>query len=74
MNMLLDEMLKIPEIAALADVPRLEGWLRVMAALVDAEALGADQAYTIARAFSETSTRFNAEKFDQDWQNLGRSR
>jgi hypothetical protein len=74
MNALLDEILKIPEIAALANVPRLEGWLKVMAALVDAEALGADQAYTIARAFSETSTRFNAEKFDQDWKNLGRSR
>ena len=56
-NKLLAEILSIPEIAALADSSRFDGWLNVMFVLRDAEAQGADQAKEIARQWSTTSPR-----------------
>lgn len=67
-NQLLREIARLPEIVAIADTDRFDGWLDLLFALADAAHLGATEAREIALAWSQSSSRFRNEKdFDRDW-------
>jgi putative DNA primase/helicase len=69
-NALIREILELPEIIAIADAKRDEGWRNLFFAVADAYHRGADQGYELCLAWSQTSQRFDQRDFDRSWRNF----
>lgn len=71
-NACLTAMLQVPAVIALADMPddaRSPNWRTVVAACVRS---GASDAYSLCRAWAETSDRFEPENFEVRWRSYSR--
>lgn len=71
-NACLTEMLQIPAVIALADMPDeapSPNWRTILAACVRS---GAPDAYSRCRAWAQTSTRFDSDNFDVRWGSYAR--
>jgi putative DNA primase/helicase len=68
MNRLIEVILQLPGIIAIADYSRADGWLSVLFSLADAWHRGATKAREHALAWSMRSARFkNEADFNRDW-------
>ena len=71
-NACLAGMLQVPAVIALADTPDdapSPNWRTVVAACVRS---GAPEAYSLCRAWAQTSPRFDPENFDLRWRSYAR--